>query len=107
MIMRNTVKSTLLVVLLCLSTLAAGAAAPMDSRQLEKALQGLDWPQFRTVIEAIPELRREVDKYGPLGWDYVKTRYRTHGWKKNIDKLDPAERQRLARLVEEARKIRR
>lgn len=80
------------------------AAVPMpDSRQLEKELQSLSWGQFKSVIEAIPEIRREVEKYGPLGWEYVKTHYRSYGWKKNIDRLDSNEKQRLAQLIQRAR----
>lgn len=74
----------------------------LDSKQLERQLQGLDWEQFRSVIEAIPKLRADVDAYGPAGWEFVKGRYRSHDWSRNIDKLDRVERERLAALIETA-----
>ena len=91
---------------LALSTSMVKAAPAPDSLQLEKELQSLNWVQFKSVIEAIPEIRREVEKYGPLGWEYVKTNYRSHGWKKNIDRLDAAQKQRLTQLIQRARKTR-
>lgn len=96
----------LLAAILALSANMVTAASLPDSRQLEKELQSLNWSQFKSVIEAIPEIRREVEKYGPLGWEYVKTNYRSHGWKKNIDQLDSGEKQRLAHLIQRARKLR-
>jgi hypothetical protein len=79
---------------------------PPDSRQLEKDLQGLTWNQFKTVVDAIPPIKAEVEKYGPAGWQYVKARYKTYAWKKNIDRLSEPERRRLAQLIQEARKKR-
>ena len=81
----------------------ARKAAP-DSRQLEKDLQSLNWKQFKSVVEAIPPIRAEVDKYGPLGWQYVQQHYRTYPWKKPIDRLDMWQKHELARLIEKARK---
>lgn len=77
-----------------------------DSKQLEKELQQLSWKQFRTVIEAIPRLRADVEAYGPAGWQYVKAKYQSHAWKKNIDRLDDNEKRQLARLILDARKSR-
>jgi hypothetical protein len=85
--------------------LAKEPQAP-DSKQLENQLQRLDWPQFRSVVESIPKLKADVDAYGPAGWTYVKGKYKTYGWKKNIDKLDDAEKRRLAALIQAARKAR-
>ena len=82
-----------------------GKAAP-DGRQLEKDLQGLSWKQFRSVVEAIPPLRAEVEKYGPLGWQYVQTNYKTYPWRKPLGRLSDSQRIELARLIERARKSR-
>jgi hypothetical protein len=71
-----------------------------DSGRLERALQGLNWKQFRTVVEAVPKLKADVDAYGPAGWQYVKGKYKTYGWKKNIDRMDAAEKKKLAALIE-------
>lgn len=80
-----------------------GRAAP-DSRQLEKDLQSLNWKQFKSVVEAIPPIRAEVDRYGPLGWQYVQQHYKTYPWKKSIDQLANWQKIELARLIERARK---
>lgn len=73
-----------------------------DSLQLEKSLQGLEWEQFRSVVEAIPPIRAEVEKRGSAGWQYVKLRYRTHAWRKNIDRLSDDEKRQLAQLIQNA-----
>lgn len=86
-----------------LAMATASAAAPADSLELERELQNLSWPRFRAVVEAIPKLRAEVDRYGPLGWQYVRANYRTHSWKKNIDRLDDEQRRQLAALVQNAK----
>lgn len=104
--MNRSISALLVAAAIALSTGMAAAAPSPDSRQLEKELQSLNWGQFKSVIEAIPEIRREVEKYGPLGWEYVKTNYRSHGWKKNIDRLETGEKQRLAQLIQRARKLR-
>jgi hypothetical protein len=75
-----------------------------DSRQLEQDLQHLEWPQFRSVVEAIPKLKADVDAYGPLGWKYVEARYRSYAWQKNIDKLDDTQKRQLAQLIRAARR---
>lgn len=82
--------------------LACGANVP-DSMKLEKELQSLSWTGFRSVVEALPKLRAEVDRYGPLGWQYVRANYRTYPWKKNIDRLDPEQRRQLATLIRTAK----
>jgi hypothetical protein len=82
---------------------AAAEMAPLpDSRQIESDLQHLPWPRFRTVIEAIPKMKAQIDAYGPLGWNYVRTNYRTHHWKKNIDRLEPDQRRQLVELIRKA-----
>ena len=83
------------------ATTTAAAVLP-DSAQIEKDLQRLPWPRFRTVIEAIPKMKAEVDAYGPMGWDYVRAHYRTHHWKKNVDRLDAAQRRQLVDLIRNA-----
>jgi hypothetical protein len=102
----HSITALLVAAAIALSASMALASPVPDSRQLEKELQSLDWGQFKAVIEATPEIRREVEKYGPLGWEYVKTNYRSHGWKKNIDRLDTGEKQHLAQLIQRARKLR-
>lgn len=79
-----------------------GANVP-DSMKLEKELQSSSWPGFRSVVEALPKLRAEVDRYGPLGWQYVRANYRTHPWKKVIDRLDTDQRRQLADLIQKAK----
>ena len=82
-------------------TIAAASAnnsAP-DSKQMEKDLQNLPWKQFRSVIESIQKLKADVEAYGPIGWQYVQSNYTTHGWKKNIDRLDDAQKKGLAELI--------
>lgn len=76
-----------------------------DSLAMEKDLQQLNWKQFRSVVEAVPKLKANVDAYGPLGWDYVRQRYRTYGWKKSIEKLDKSEKLQLADLIRKAQLI--
>lgn len=81
------------------------AEAALDSSDLERRLQRLSWAQFKQVVEAIPKLKASVDAYGPLGWQYVQANYSTYRWKKNIDRLDASERQRLAELIDKARAV--
>ncbi|MFN3883380.1 MAG: hypothetical protein ACK4Q4_01300 [Rhodocyclaceae bacterium] len=81
----------------------SNAMAALDSSDLERRLQRLSWTQFKQIIEAIPKLKASVDAYGPLGWQYVQANYATYRWKKNIDRLDAAERQQLAELIDQAR----
>jgi hypothetical protein len=82
------------------------APAVLDSKQLEKELQALPWPQFRKVIESIPKLKADVEAYGSAGWQFVKAKYPTHAWKKNIDRLNDEEKRQLAKLIQDVRKIR-
>lgn len=81
----------------------AYAADLPDSLKLEKELQSLSWPRFRSVVEAVPKLKAEVDRHGQFGWQYVRANYRTHPWKKNIDRLDPDQRRQLAVLIQRAK----
>lgn len=78
--------------------------APVNPRllALEKSLQSLAWPQFQAVIKAIPKLKAEVDAYGAFGWQYVKARYQSYGWRKSIAKLDSAQQEKLAGLIAQA-----
>lgn len=73
-----------------------------DSQQLEYDLQHLSWEKFRSVIEAVPKMKADVEAYGPAGWKYVESRYKTYGWKKSIDKLDDDQKQLLANLIKQA-----
>ena len=79
-----------------------GDAEP-DSARMEKGLQQLPWKKFRSVVEAIPKLRSEIEAYGPAGWQFVQANYSAYGWKKNIDRLDPEQKRRLAELIESAK----
>ena len=92
--------------LLAAEAAPAGTAPAIDSAQLEKALQHLNWPQFKSVVEAIPKLKADVDAYGPMGWQIVEANYRTYGWKKSIDKLDEGQKRQLAALIRAAQKSR-
>lgn len=76
----------------------------LDSQRIEKDLQGLSWQQFRSVVEAIPKLKADIEAYGPFGWQYVRQNYQTHRWRKNIGKLDEAQKRRLVELIEDARR---
>lgn len=76
-----------------------------DSRQLEKDLQSLNWNQFKSVVESIPPIRAEVDKYGLLGWQYVRQNYKTYPWKKPIDRLKNSQKIELAKLIERAKRL--
>jgi hypothetical protein len=80
------------------------ATAPLpDGKQIEKELQSLPWPRFRAVIETIPKLKADVDAYGAFGWEYVKANYKTHGWKKNVDRLDEVQKRQLVDLIRSAK----
>jgi hypothetical protein len=73
---------------------------------MERDLQRMNWKQFRSVVEAIPKLKAEIEAYGPAGWQYVRAKYPTHPWQKNIDRLDTADKQQLARLIQKAKTVR-
>jgi hypothetical protein len=77
-----------------------------DSKQMEKDLQRLPWPQFKAIVEAVPKLRTGVDAYGPAGWQLVQANYTRYHWQRNIDKLDAAQKQQLAGLIRAAKAAR-
>jgi len=79
------------------------AAALPDSLKLEKELQSMSWSEFRSVVEAIPKFREEVDRHGQFGWQYVRANYRIYPWRKSIDRLDPDQRRQLATLIRRAK----
>ncbi|MBU0753340.1 MAG: hypothetical protein KJ787_14515 [Gammaproteobacteria bacterium] len=83
----------------------AAAAAIADAKRIERDLQALEWTQFRTVIESIPGMKADVDAYGLLGWSYVQANYRTYAWRKNIDRLDEAQRAQLVELIRVAKGV--
>ncbi|MGE5489897.1 MAG: hypothetical protein ACM31P_01280 [Actinomycetota bacterium] len=85
------------------ATASHETAASADNEQLEKALQSLNWDQFKAVVEAIPKLKADVDAYGPLGWQYVQANYRNYPWRKSIRKLHEPQKKRLAELIDVAR----
>jgi hypothetical protein len=70
-----------------------------DSKQLETDLQQLNWKQFKSVVEAVPKLKADVDAYGEFGWQYVQMNYKTYKWKKSIDRLDDGQKHQLAGLI--------
>lgn len=74
-----------------------------DSVELEQRLQALDWRAFRAVVEAVPKLKRSVDAYGVLGWEYVRMNYQSYAWRKPIGRLDDSQKIALGDLIEQAR----
>lgn len=87
-------------------TRAAVNSAIPDSATLERQLQQLPWPQFRSVVESVPKLKSAVDAYGPVGWQFVQANYRNYGWRRNIDKLSAEQKRDLAARIERARRLR-
>lgn len=85
---------------------AAPRKVVSESQRMERDLQRMSWKQFRSVVEAIPRLKAEIEAYGPAGWQYVRAKYPTHPWQKNIDRLDAADKQQLARLIQRAKALR-
>jgi hypothetical protein len=77
-----------------------------DARKMEKDLQQLPWKRFRSVVEAVPKMKASIEAFGPIGWQFVQTNYTTYGWKRNIDKLDDAQKKRLAELIQTAKDAR-
>lgn len=75
----------------------------VSSKQIEKELQRLSWSQFRTVVEAVPKLKADVDAYGPMGWNFVRANYRAYPWKKSVDKLDDKQKNELLELIRKAK----
>jgi hypothetical protein len=86
------------------TTLASAIESTVDTAQMERDLQRLDWKQFRSIVEKIPKLKAGVDAYGPAGWDFVRANYRYYGWKKNIDRLDATQKNDLAKLIAQAKR---
>ena len=86
------------------STVAISDA--LDSGQLEAGLQQLNWKQFKSVVEAVPKLKADVDAYGQFGWQYVQMNYKTYKWKKSIDRLDGEQKHQLAELIQTAKQAR-
>ncbi len=84
-------------------TTAATPASSLDSARMEEDLQQLNWKQFRSVVEAIPKLKADIEAYGPVGWDIVRANYMNYRWKKNIDRLDDTQKQKLAELIEKTK----
>jgi len=74
-----------------------------DSRQLETDLQQLSWQQFKSVVEAVPKLKADVDAYGEFGWQYIQMNYKTYKWKKSIDRLDGEQKHLLTELIQAAK----
>lgn len=80
------------------------AAEHAEAERLEKSLQGLNWEQFRTVVNSIPKLKADVDAYGSFGWEFVKANYQQHKWRKNILKMDAGQRKQLDQLIRKTQK---
>jgi len=79
------------------------ATSAFDSKAMEKELQRLTWPQFKSVVEAIPKLKADIEAYGEAGWKLVRTNYMIYGWKRNIDRLDEDQKKELAALIAKAK----
>ncbi len=80
---------------------ADAAEAPSDE-VLERKLQALSWPQFKSVVSAVPKLKSQVDTFGPLGWNYVQMHYKTYPWHKSVAKLDAPQKRELDGLITKA-----
>ena len=78
----------------------------LDSRQMERDLQRLPWPNFRAIVEAVPKLRAGVEAYGTAGWQIVQANYTRYHWQKNIDKLDDVQKRQRAELIQAAKAAR-
>jgi hypothetical protein len=98
-----TMRKLFLALTICFWTLSA-FAGDADGRKIEQDLQRLSWKQFRSVVESIPKLKADIEAYGPLGWQYVQKNYQTHGWRKNVAKLDEVQKRRLVELIAVARR---
>jgi len=83
-------------------TAVTGMAKALDSATLETQLQSLPWAKLRAIIESVPKLKADVDRYGPTGWKFVEMNYQSYRWKKNIDKLDDTQRKLLVQLLRQA-----
>ena len=75
-----------------------------DSLSMEKDLQNLSWPQFKSVVEAIPKLKADIEAYGAFGWQFVQSNYTRYAWKKKIDRLDENQKKLLGELIANAHK---
>lgn len=97
-------KKLIVTLVACLLATFAHAAdvAGYDSARMEKDLQRLPWSQFKAVISAVPKMKTDIESYGPMGWDFVKTHYQTYAWRKNIGKLDPNQQRQLQELIRKA-----
>jgi hypothetical protein len=84
----------------------ASAKGERDSKQIEKDLQHLPWKQFKSVVESIPRIKADIEAYGPIGWQFVQANYATYPWKKNIDRLDEAQKKHLTELIQTAKRSR-
>lgn len=89
-----------------LAPLAPDSVDAADSKQMEADLQRLPWKQFRSVIEAVPKMRAQVEAYGTIGWQIVQANYTRYHWQKNIDKLDEVQKQQLVELIRAAKAAR-
>lgn len=85
------------------AALAPDRVGAADSKQMEKDLQRLPWKQFRSVVEAVPKLRAEVEAHGSIGWQIIQANYIRYPWQKNIDKLDEVQKKQLAELIRAAK----
>jgi hypothetical protein len=93
-------------VLAPLAPLAPDSVDAADSKQMEADLQRLPWKQFRSVIEAVPKMRAQVEAYGTIGWQIVQANYTRYHWQKNIDKLDEVQKKQLVELIRAAKAAR-
>lgn len=73
-----------------------------DILKFEKDLQRLPWNKFRSIIEAVPSLKADVERYGPSGWKYVEVNFQSYRWRRNISKLKGDQMELLGNLIKQA-----
>ena len=78
----------------------------LSGRQMEEDLQHMNWVQFRSVVEAVPKFKADIDAYGPTAWQYVQANYTTYHWRKIIKRLDETQKKQLAELIRITKAVR-
>lgn len=75
----------------------------LDPVELEKGLQALSWVQLVQVFQAVPKLKEQYDRLSDFERSILQQRYARHAWRRNVAKLDDAQRIQLADLIEKIR----
>jgi hypothetical protein len=81
----------------------APAIPQLDPVELEKGLQALSWEQLVRVFQAVPKLKEQYDRLSDFERSILQQRYAHHAWRRNVAKLDDAQRLQLAELIEKIR----